>query len=195
VIREFAIELKGWGIEMNRSLRCTGWALLACAAPLAAGCSQHSAVPVAINVNGVKNTTSDGRVYVAGAPTDDGLREMKRLGVTTIVDVRGEADAVAHEKAIAQSLGLHYINIPMKSDALTAEQADAISREMQKHDGEKVLLHCAGGNRAGAAYGAWLGKSGRCPIDDTMIRAEKAGMSNASLKEDLRRRLTDPAGK
>ena len=157
-----------------------------------AGCARPPAMPVATRVEGVKNVTSDGRVYIAGAPTHDGLSEMKRLGVTTIVDVRSEPAAIADEQAAARAIGLNYINIPIKSDGMTPQQADAISREMQKHASEKVLLHCGGGNRAGAAYGAWLGKSGLCTADEAITRAEKAGLSNPKLREDLRRDLSKP---
>ncbi len=129
-----------------------------------------------------------GDVYVAGAPTEAGLREMKARGITTVIDLRGENEGVAQERATAAALGLTYIHIPMKSDQMTSEQARAVVDGFAKHKGEKILLHCAGGNRAGAAYGVYLGATG-CTTDEAIRMAEKAGLKNEALKKATREQI------
>lgn len=155
----------------------------------------HQPNPQPVGIAGVKNVTRDGNVYIAGAPTDEGLREMKSRGVTTVIDLRGEQEGTAAERAAAESLGLHYIHIPMKSDQMTPEQAKAVVDGFEKHRGEKILLHCAGGNRAGAAYGAYLGATGRCNVEDAIRAAEKAGMKNEGLKAQTKTRIEEARGK
>ncbi|MBI5762018.1 MAG: tyrosine-protein phosphatase [Planctomycetes bacterium] len=155
----------------------------------------HQPNPQPIDIAGVKNVTRDGDVYIAGAPTTEGLREMKSRGVTTIIDLRGEQEGAAEERAHAKSLGLHYIHIPMKSDQMTPEQAKAVVDGFEKHKGEKILLHCAGGNRAGAAYGAYLGVSGKCTGEQALRAAEKAGLKNEHLKAQTKARIEETQGR
>ncbi len=164
---------------MSRTLKA---ALLGLMAAALTAC--HQLNPQPIEIAGVKNVVQDDRVYIAGAPTEAGLREMKSRGVTTVIDLRGEQEGAAAERAAAESLGLNYIHIPMKSDQMSPEQAKAVVDGFEKHKGEKILLHCAGGNRAGAAYGVYLGLSGKCAAEEALRAAEKAGLKNESLRKD-----------
>lgn len=175
---------------MSRILRAAFVGLVAVAL---AACHQPNPQP--IEIAGVKNVVQDDHIYIAGAPTESGLREMKLRGVTTIIDLRGEQEGTAAERAAAASLGLNYIHIPMKSDQLTPEQAGAVVAGFEKHKGEKILLHCAGGNRAGAAYGAYLGVSGKCSAEEALRAAEKAGMKNEGLKSQTKARIEEARGK
>lgn len=175
---------------MSRILRVAFVGLVAVAL---AACHQPNPQPV--EIAGVKNAVQDDRVYIAGAPTEAGLREMKSRGVTTVIDLRGEQEGASQERAYAESMGLSYIHIPMKSDQMTPEQARAVVEGFEKHKGERILLHCAGGNRAGAAYGAYLGVSGKCSAEEALRAAEKAGMKNEGLKSQTKARIEEARGK
>ena len=151
-------------------------------------CACHRPSPHPIEIQGVKNVAQAGHVYVAGAPTEAGLREMKARGVTTVIDLRGADEGVAQERAQAVALGLNYIHIPMQSDQMTSDQARAVVDGFETHKGEKILLHCAGGNRAGAAYGVYLGAQG-CKTDEAIRMAERAGLKNEALKKSTREQI------
>jgi uncharacterized protein (TIGR01244 family) len=137
----------------------------------------------------VKNLHRDGRFYIAGAPTRRGLEDLKAEGVRMVIDLRQPAEGTDAEASIARELGMAYTNIPMKSDTLTDEQAERILLAMKSAGDGPVLIHCAAGNRAGAAYGLFLGAGGSCPADEAIERAKRAGMKNPTLTEALRQRL------
>jgi uncharacterized protein (TIGR01244 family) len=148
------------------------------------GCQQPG--PATVQVNGVKNVMQDGDLFIAGAPTAEGLSEMKRQGVRTVIDFRGEDEGVAEERQAAAALGLDYIHIPMKPDSMSPEQVSALTKAMGKHRNQKVLMHCAGGNRAAAMYGAYLQDSGQCSPEQAVDRAKRAGMTNPKTEAALR---------
>jgi hypothetical protein len=55
----------------------------------------------------------DDYLYRGGQPRDEGLEQLQRLGVDTIVDLRGELHGlIEHERDRAESLGMHFINLP-----------------------------------------------------------------------------------
>ena len=159
---------------------------------LIAGCSQTGPARVA-DVQGVKNLSRDGDIYIAGTPTPEGLEELKRRGVKTVIDLRQPKEGTAEEEAAARALGLRYINIPMESDKFTDAQASAVLEAMEQAGGEPVLMHCAGASRAGAAYGLYLGKTDKCPTAEAIERARAAGMKNPKLEADMTKELNESA--
>jgi len=159
-----------------------------------AGCSQAGPKRVA-DVEGVKNLCRDGNIYIAGTPTPEGLEELKRRGVKTVIDLRQPKEGTAEEEAAARALGLRYINIPMESDKLTKVQASELLNAMEQAGGEPVLMHCAGASRAGAAYGLYLGKTDKCPTAEAIDRARAAGMKNPKLEADMTRELNKTGDK
>src|SRR5918996_6372635 len=55
----------------------------------------------------------DERVWRGAAPSPEGYRSLARLGVTTVVDLRAEEEAVPVEPAVRE-LGLRHVSIPMR---------------------------------------------------------------------------------
>ncbi|RIK62166.1 MAG: hypothetical protein DCC65_17885 [Planctomycetota bacterium] len=157
-----------------------------------ARCAGPHGGPVPVEgVSGVKNLKRDGQIYVAGTPTSEGLDQLKDRGVMTVIDLRRQDEIKPEEVQAARDRGMTYVNIPMKSDEMTREQLDAFMEIMRAHSGEPVLVHCAGGSRAGGMYGAYLGKSGQCPADEALRRAKEAGLRNPELEKDLSQALNE----
>ena len=154
-----------------------------------AGCTQPADGPVAISTDKVKNLKQDGPVFVAGAPTPEGLDEIRDRGVTTIIDLRRPEEGTFDEEAAARARGLRYIRLPMPTDQLAPQQADAFIDALRSHEQEKVLIHCAGGSRAAAMYGLYLGAEKNCPATEALRRAQQAGLKNDKLAEDLMREM------
>lgn len=169
----------------NRFIPCAAVFLLLSLA----GCEQPSGGPVAVSSTTVKNLKQDDAVFVAGAPTPEGLDEMKDRGVTTIIDLRRPEEAAYDEEAAARARGLNYIRLPMPSDQLTPQQAEAFIDALRPHDQEKVLIHCASGSRAAAMYGLYLGAEKNCATAEALRRAKQAGLKNDKLTEDLSREM------
>lgn len=89
-------------------------------------------------------------LHTGGQPTSEQLAELARDGVRTVIDLRGtNEDRGFDERAKAESLGLHYIALPINgADDLTPTNATALRQALG--NGEDVLLHCGSGNRVGA---------------------------------------------
>ncbi len=129
----------------------TSRVLAGCAAALLTGCAGWS--PRAFQPSLPHFFKVDERLYRGAQPTDEGFRELARLGVKTIVDLRVEdADGRRDEQRLVESLGMRWVHLPMRmywrpSD----EQAMAFLQLFQEAEGQPVFIHCrAGEDRTGA---------------------------------------------
>lgn len=125
----------------------------------------------------------EGRVYIGGQPSRDALLELPARGVTCVVNLRtpGEMDdrerVPFDEAALADSLGVEYVHIPLGGDehpytpAAVAAFADALAR----HPGP-VLLHCTVAWRASHLWAAYLVRHEGVPVADAYRRGELMGI-------------------
>jgi protein-tyrosine phosphatase len=118
-----------------------------------------AAVPVP--VTGIDNLSLvDDRVWRGAAPDLAGFRSLYNAGVTTVVDLRAEADArdLDHE---LESLGLRVVHLPVRDGQTpTGAQIDTFIAEVGASDGV-VFVHCgAGVGRTGAMVGAYRVETG-----------------------------------
>src|SRR5215475_2654149 len=87
------------------------------------------------------------QLYRGAQPRNGSVQELKRLGVTTIVDLRGEdPSAREHERKEAESLGIRFVNIPVSgwSPPTNDQVAQFLSLFADKK--EKVFVHCRFGD-------------------------------------------------
>lgn len=152
---------------------------------LAAGCAGPGGPNKVEDISGVKNLSRDGRIYIGGTPDHEGLTALKARGVRTVIDLRQSEELRGDEAEAVRQRGMVYHHLPMQSDQLTDQQAETFIRIMRECDKEPVLVHCAGGSRAGAMYGLYLGADGKCPLDEAIQRARAAGLRNEKLEKDL----------
>lgn len=99
-------------------------------------------------------------LYRGGQPTEAGLKKLKEMGITTIIDLRGSPEMVFDERKAATALGLKCINLPMSSKAPTKEQVrtflETVEEAQKQPDKSKVFVHCAhGSDRTGCMVGLW----------------------------------------
>lgn len=90
-------------------------------------------------------------LYRSGQPSDAGFQHLARLGVRTVIDLRGPGERAKKEEALVRSLGMQYVNVPLSgwrrphdADVLRVLEilADPRSRP--------VLVHCRrGADRTG----------------------------------------------
>lgn len=105
-----------------------------------------------------------------GEPSEQGLKDLKSLGVDVIVDLRAPTGKAQAEKAQAKALGMQYINLPMTSRPPTEQQVNTFLKTVDEKSqlkrlpasttGEKyphsVFVHCAhGSDRTGCMVGIW----------------------------------------
>src|ERR1700674_4001211 len=97
-----------------------------------------------LKLAGVSNAGKVSELLLRGAqPSAQGLAELKKLGVTTIVDLRGNSGPVAWERGQAESLGMRFVNIPVlgwsaPDDAKVAQ----FLKVVQQDPTQKIFVHC-----------------------------------------------------
>jgi len=102
-----------------------------------------------LHVNGIPNAGKISQVLYRGAqPKQKGLSELKLLGITTIVDLRGEDhDKIEWERKTAESLGMRFVHIPVSGWAPpTNEQVGQFLALFRNDPGQRVFVHCRFGD-------------------------------------------------
>jgi len=115
-----------------------------------------------------------GDFYIAGQPTDSSLKALKMEGLGLIINLRTEKEMESikengfDEEALADSLGIPYIKIPMGSGSgYTPETIKAIDDAIKQYPG-KPMIHCRSAGRATYAWMAWLINFKDVPVDEAI---------------------------
>jgi len=115
--------------------------------------------------------------FIAGQPTELGLREMKAKGVTTVVNLRSPQEMQTQvkfdEPAVVKELGMKYVYLPMRGTPELPYSPDAVSKlaaAVAGADG-KVLLHCTIAWRASHLWAAYLIKERGVDVETALTNA------------------------
>jgi tyrosine-protein phosphatase SIW14 len=109
----------------------------------------QSAYGQKLHIAGVHNAGKITDVLYRGAqPKEQGLSELKKLGINTIVDLRGENPEKAEwERKLAESLGMRFIHIPVSGwSPPTNEQVLQFLSIFRDDPAQKVFVHCRFGD-------------------------------------------------
>ncbi len=102
-----------------------------------------------LRITGIPNAGKITETLYRGAqPREVGLSELKILGITTIVDLRGEdRDKIAWERKHAESLGMRFVHIPVSGwSPPSDEQVAQFLSLFRSQPTEKVFVHCRFGD-------------------------------------------------
>jgi uncharacterized protein (TIGR01244 family) len=127
-------------------------------------------------------------LLIAGQPTPKGLALASEAGVSTVVDLRTEGerrgeDGAFDEAAVAGSLGLEYVNLPLGQDAAdwTPAALDGFNRIMADAAQGSVLLHCASGRRADYLLSAWLVRHDGLTVEQALAHTRAGAVPDGSM--------------
>src|SRR5713101_9551082 len=126
-------------------------------APPAIARASFGAPAEKLKIAGVPNAGKISDVLFRGAqPSPQGLVELKKLGITTIVDLRGNRGP-ASERRQAESLGMRFIDIPVLGwSAPTNAQVAQFLKLFKDAPQQKVFVHCYyGEDRSGVMVAAY----------------------------------------
>jgi protein tyrosine phosphatase (PTP) superfamily phosphohydrolase (DUF442 family) len=73
--------------------------------------------------------------------------------------------------------------VPLRGQEPKESQADAFLRVMEASKGEKVFVHCAAANRAGAMMLIQLALQGGMDVERAEAEARKIGMTSEALRK------------
>lgn len=121
-------------------------------------------------------------IFIAGQPTERGLRELKAQGVTTVVNLRTPSEMTGSvrfdEARLVEELGMRYVYLPVRGDtaypyspATLTQFAEAVSSAKGK-----VLLHCTIAWRASHLWAAYLIKERGIPVDVALANARAVNL-------------------
>jgi tyrosine-protein phosphatase SIW14 len=102
-----------------------------------------------LHIAGIHNAGQiSGVLYRGAQPKENGLAELKKLGVTTIVDLRQEdREKSDWERRATEALGLRFVHIPVSGWAPpTDEQVAQFLELFRDHPQPKVFVHCRFGD-------------------------------------------------
>src|ERR1700694_3731864 len=127
--------------------------LLLLSAPLSAQTNTTASAPSVmqstsgqkLHIAGIHNAGKTTDVLYRGAqPNEQGLSELKKLGIVTIIDLRAEdREKVEWERKRAESLGMRFIYIPVNGwSAPTDQQVVQFLSLLHDNPGQKIFVHC-----------------------------------------------------
>ncbi len=128
--------------------------------------------PLFARIAGIHNAGKITNTFYRGAqPNEMGLSELKLLGITTIVDLRGEdRERILWERQHAESLGMCFVNIPVSGwSPPTDEQVVQFLSLFRDNPGQKIFLHCRfGDDRTGVFTAVYRLAIDKWPADQAM---------------------------
>jgi tyrosine-protein phosphatase SIW14 len=97
-------------------------------------------------------------LYRGAQPKDEGIDQLKKLGIDTVVDLRAELHGlIESERRHVESLGMRFVNLPGSGWATPKDEEMArffsLVREQPRR---KIFIHCwLGGDRSGMFIAAY----------------------------------------
>ena len=89
--------------------------------------------------------------YRGGQPTEDGVKELAKMGVKTIIDLRGEDKLSEKEAVWAKNAGVKFVSVNL-SNWFKPKTSDieSVIKQIDVADNQPVFLHCKrGADRTG----------------------------------------------
>ncbi len=120
------------------------------------------ALPDTVEISGIDNLQAvDAKLLRGAAPSATGYRSLATAGVTTIIDLRAEQDAV-RDDARVEDLGMRVVHLPVRDGQVPSQdEVDRVLATVEASPG-LVFMHCgAGVGRAGATSAAYLVATGQ----------------------------------
>jgi len=113
--------------------------------PASATPTMQSAYGQKLHIAGIPNAGKISDFLYRGAqPKEAGLPELKKLGITTVVDLRREnREKIEWERKLAESLGMRFVHIPVSGwSPPTDEQLGQFLSLLRREPGHKIFVHC-----------------------------------------------------
>jgi protein tyrosine phosphatase (PTP) superfamily phosphohydrolase (DUF442 family) len=132
------------------------------------------------------------QVAVGGAPSALVLTTLAESGLGVVINLQTAREITFDEQAVVEGLGMTYLHLPVASlgdltEALLKTIHNALPPEGQK----KVLVHCASGNRVGAAFALVAHRFEGATASEALAVGKQHGLSH--LEGKVAARLQDTA--
>jgi len=138
-------------------------------------------------------------LLTGGQPDERALRALAEAGPWEVLDLRtADESRGLDERDVTRKLGLGYRNIPTRPGDFGDARFTAFRHHLISHGPQRPLfVHCASGNRVGAALLPWLVLDQGMDADAALDVARKTGLRDPELTRqalDYIRARQQPAG-
>src|SRR6202140_1103531 len=133
-----------------------------------------------LKIRGVPNPgkINDG-LYRGAQPNEQGLGALKKLGITTIVDLRAEDRAKSEwERQQAEKLGMKFVHIPIAGFAAPTNEEVVQFLSLVRDPQQKVFVHCLlGEDRTGVFIATYRMSVQRWPVTQAIHEMNSFGFN------------------
>jgi protein tyrosine/serine phosphatase len=140
-----------------------------------------SAAPNAVAPSGVHNFQQvDAHVYRGAQPTDEGFRNLAKLGIKTVVDLQEAGSSRSREEAKwVSSAGMQYVSVPMKGmETPSNESVLKVLSLLEDSTTGPVFVHChRGADRTGGVIACYRIEHDHWQNQKALSEARSMGMS------------------
>lgn len=117
-----------------------------------------AAPPAILDAPGVRNFHQvDAHLYRGAQPSRDGFHNLAKLGIRTVVDLRGGREARQNEQHFVEAAGMHYVHVPMAGlTAPSDQQVATVFNVFNDPSAWPVFVHCKrGADRTGTVIACY----------------------------------------
>lgn len=132
----------------------------------------------AADAPGVPNFHSvNDHIYRGGQPTREGIKNLAKIGIRTVIDLRGGADRA--EEKLVLAAGMRYAHVAMGAfSAPSEEQMVKVLDMLDDATGSPVFIHCKrGSDRTGTVIACYRIRHDRWDNQKALSEARKNGLS------------------
>jgi tyrosine-protein phosphatase SIW14 len=141
----------------------------------------HSAYGEKLRIPDIPNSGKVNEHFYRGAqPKSQGLVELKKLGINTVVDLRLEDSAkIQWERQQVESMGMRFISIPVGEwSAPTNEQVLQFLSLFHEDPAQKIFVHCRfGQDRTGVFVATYRMAFEKWPTEQAMHEMDLFGFN------------------
>jgi uncharacterized protein (TIGR01244 family) len=128
----------------------------------------------------IKPTKTPG-ITVADQPTEDELRDLKDGGYAGVINLRNDGEpeqplGTVEEGAKVRAMGMDYLHYGVGGAPLSEEGVGSVCAFLDRHAGEKVLVHCRKGARAAALVLIHEARKHGWTADEAMSHGRELGL-------------------
>jgi protein tyrosine phosphatase (PTP) superfamily phosphohydrolase (DUF442 family) len=136
-------------------------------------------------------------LITGGQPNAQQLRALKDAGGGIVLDLRDPMEPrVVDEPAVVQSLGMKYVNVPVRAGSLDDATLERILSVLRSAGNRTVFVHCGSGNRVGGALIPYFILDHKMDEPEAIDQAMRVGLRSAEMMEwglDYARRNRRPS--
>lgn len=136
------------------------------------------------------NIFAVGDLYLAGWPTEEGLKQMAARGVKRVIALK-TPDEVMHARGydprvVARRLGMELIVLPVKPDTYSPADVAAFAKAVNSSDGP-VLVHCGSASTCAMVWSGYLAQQPGVTAKQVMDAAQAAGLLEGPMTDAAER--------